>query len=64
MPSSATPLQTLGTSGGATAGLLNLFSGRVNLNVGGWSTSVSGIAALSALLLGTLLASVWPVLLS
>lgn len=55
MPSSATPSQFGGTSGGATAGLLNLFSGSANLNVGGWSTSVSGPAALSALLLATLL---------
>jgi hypothetical protein len=54
MPSSATPSQFGGTSGDATAGLLNLFSG-ANLNVGGWSASVSGPAALSALLLGSLL---------
>lgn len=65
-PSSA-PISPLGgTSGGAGAGLPNLFSGSANLNIDGWSPSVSGAAALSALVFATLVAVglMRPVLLS
>jgi hypothetical protein len=55
-PSSASTSRFVGAGGGATAGLLNLFAGSVNLNVDGWSPSVGGPAALSALLLATLFA--------
>jgi hypothetical protein len=53
-PTSAGPLFFGGSARGPVAGLLNLFSGRANLNVEGWSSAVSGAAALSALLLATL----------
>jgi hypothetical protein len=65
-PTSATPSQFGGTGGGGVGGLPNLFSGGANLNVEGWSLGVSGPAALSALLLATLLVVVLvrPVLLN
>jgi hypothetical protein len=55
-PSSASTSRFGGAGGGATAGLLNLFSGSANLSVDGWSPSVSGPAALSGLLLASLFA--------
>lgn len=53
--SGTTPAFSGGPGGVPTAGLQNLFAGSADLNVEGWSLAVGGPAALSALLLTSLL---------